>query len=447
MIKIFTIDDNFDLKSCLKFLNEKVPSRDTNIRQKLLHSKKPIQILSRIIIQTDLANGKMSFSIPDLGIGSKEGVISIGMVQSKLDLLHEGEVWGILTLSYHPPSGYNKGYVALVDFDPFQPYTVNLDFYKNARRYFTTEEWIDLLVRTMEYNPNYRDEALNTNFDFSKKMTLLSRLLVYLEPNLNMIELAPKGTGKSYVFNNLSKYNWTVSGGIVTRANLFYNIATKIPGIISNYDFLALDEIETLTFSREEEILGAFKNYLENGKIVVGNYVSRSDCGLMMLGNIQLDRMLKPRHRNFFRGLPLFFQSSAFIDRIHGFIKGWDFFRFNENLKMIGFSLNTEFFSEIMHLLRKDQIFSSIVDYFLVIPKSADTRDTKAVKKLCCAYLKLIFPHVGYPGDISKEDFLKYVLNPSMENRAVIRNQLSELDPEYSPEMPLIRCKAYPGLS
>jgi len=439
MIKSFTHDDVFDRDSCLSFLEDKVPHRGTNIRQKLLHCRVPIQILSRIIVQTDLVKGRMSFSIPDLGIGFKEGVVSLDMAQNRIDHLHEGEVWGILTLLYAPPYSGRAGCVVLVDFKPFQPYSVNLDYYRKAREQFTTLEWIDLLVRAMEFNPDFRDESKGQIFDLKRKIMLLSRLLVFVEPNLNMIELASKGTGKSYVFNNLSKYNWTVSGGIITRAGLFFNIGTKTPGIIHHYDFLCLDESETMKFSHEEEMLGAFKNYLENGKIVVGGYTGRSDCGLMILGNIKLDRRHKPLNPNYFSGLPQFFHSSAFIDRIHGFIEGWEIFRFNENLKVKGFTLNTEYLSEIMHLLRGESIYSAIVDDLLIIPYGADTRDVKAVKKLCAAYMKLLFPHARVASDVPRNEFVEFVLNPALHRRGVIRFQLAEMDLEYGPDMPDIR--------
>jgi len=441
MIKAFSEDDQFDRDACLQFLDEKVPQRGYNIRQKLLRSRAPIQILSRLIVQTDLSNGRMSFSIPDLGIGIKEGVIPLDMAQDKIDHLHEGEVWGILTLLYMPPQQNTAGMVILTDFKPFQPYKVDLDYYQSARKEFQLSEWIDLLVRAMEYNPHYQDSHRNKAFDEKRKMMLVSRLLVYVEPNLNMIELAPKGTGKSYVYNNLSKYNWTVSGGIITRPGLFYNIATKTPGIINNYDFLCLDEIETLQFAREDEILGAFKNYLENGKIAVGGFSGRSECGLMMLGNIPLDQRHKPRHRNFFLGLPSFFHSSAFVDRIHGFIEGWDIFRFNEDLKVNGYTLNIEYFSEILHLLRYKTHYTKIVEDKIYIPPSADTRDTKAVKKLCSGYLKILFPHINSADEISDKDFNDYILHPAISKRQVIRQQLAELDCEFDPAMPELRIR------
>lgn len=293
LIKSFSREGPFDRDACRRFIDEKIPKKGNSIRRKLLHSNGNLQIFSRMIIHTDLLSGKMNFSIPDLGIGIKEGVVSLAMEEGKLRLLHEGEVWGILTLGYVPPEGKEKGYVELRDFKPFEPYLVYLGYFKEARRHFSTEEWIDVLLRSMEVNPGY--QSVQGSFNLNRKLSYISRLLTYVEPNLNIMELAPKGTRKSYIFNNLSKYSWTVSGGIVTRAGIFYNLSTRSPGIIHHYDLLALDEIETLQFSREEDILGAFKNYLENGKIVVGNYQGISDCGLMLLGNIALNRAMQPK--------------------------------------------------------------------------------------------------------------------------------------------------------
>jgi ATP-dependent Lon protease len=438
LIKCFSEFGYFDRAACLEFIEEKIPRKGTNLRRTLLHSHSPLQIFSRLIINTDLQNGKMAFSIPDLGIGVKEGVVSRSMAQYKIERLHEGEVWGILSLRYVPPINGIKGYVELTDFRPFEPYKVDISYYLEARKRFTVHEWIDLLVRSMETNPDYENPSSKAKFTLSKKLTYISRLLTYVEPNLNMIELAPKGTGKSYIFNNLSKFGWTVSGGIVTRAGIFYNLNTKSQGIISYYDFIALDEIETLQFAKEEDILGAFKNYLENGKIVVGNYQNVSDCGLMLLGNIRLDHRLQPKHKNYFTDLPKFFQSSALIDRIHGFIPGWVLFRFTEDLKLKGHGLNSEYFSEIMHLLRYQPVYAEIVKEALNVPKHADTRDTKAVTKLCTAYLKLLYPHINAVNEISPQDFNDFILTPALRHRAIIRNQLSELDSEFSPEMPNI---------
>ena len=439
MVKCFTEDDIFDREACLEFINSKIPTKDSELRRKLLHSRVPLQVFSRLIIHTDLQKGHMAFSIPDLGIGYKEGIVSMDMAKDKIDHLHEGEVWGILKLTYKRPDSRRAGYVELTDFKPFEPYQVNLDYFMEARKKFTIQEWIDLLIRSMEVNPSYTQRSTGATFTLAKKLIMLSRLLVYVEPNLNMIELAPKGTGKSYTFNNLSKYGWTISGGIVSRAGIFYNLGTKTPGILHNYDFLALDEVETIRFADDEDILGAFKNYLENGKIVIGPYKNVSDCGLMLLGNIALDRRLQPKYDDYFQHLPKFFHSSALVDRIHGFIPGWLLFRFTEDLKLRGHALNTEYLSEVLHLLRNQTSYSQLVEKALQIPPNADTRDTRSVLKLCSAYLKLLYPNVSSLDDIPADEFQNYVLTPAIRSRAIIRRQLAVMDQEFVPAMPNIK--------
>jgi ATP-dependent Lon protease len=183
----------------------------------------------------------------------------------------------------------------------------------------------------MEYNPDNKDSQ--TGFSsIDRKLLFLSRLLIFVEPNLNLIELAPKGTGKSYVFGNLSKYTWMFSGGVVSRAKLLYDIGRRTPGIIENYDFVTFDEIETIKFANEDELLGALKNYLESGRFTVANYSGSSEAGLMMLGNISLSPDWRPLSNRYFASLPGFFQSSALMDRIHGFIEGWKLIRLNQGL-------------------------------------------------------------------------------------------------------------------
>ena len=264
---------------------------------------------------------------------------------------------------------------------------------------------------------------------------------MHVEPNINMIELAPKGTGKSYVFGNLSKYGWLVSGGVVSRAKLLYDMQRKTPGLLKLYDFVALDEIETIKFTDENEIQGALKNYLESGTYTVGDYRGVSNSGLILLGNIQLNEYYRPMNNSYFSGLPMIFKSSALLDRFHGFIEGWDLVRITEDIKVRGQTLNVEYFSEILHKLREIGDYTMIVDEMLDIPKNADTRDVKAVIKLTTAYLKLLFPHVKSKEDVSKEDFHKYCLTPAIYKRSVIRKQLSMIDPEYKEQMPIISIK------
>ena len=440
LIKKFT-DDNgeLDTDGLLTFMDKHIPHKKSNIKSRLRTHREEVTILTRFIVENDIRNDVLKFSIPDLGIKTNEGRIP-EYVAKKYKELKDGEIWGVITMAYCPPQGKEKGVVELIKFKPFKPYHVDLEYYKNARKSFSLEEWIDLLIRSMEYNPDYKDPQ--KGFDtITKKLLFLSRLLIFVESNLNIIELAPKGTGKSYIFGNLSKYNWMFSGGIVSRAKLFYDVGRRVSGIIEKYDFITLDEIETIKFSDENELQGALKNYLESGKFTIANYNGVSSAGMMLLGNIQLTSSMTPVHNKYLISLPKFFQSSALLDRFHAFIEGWKLIRVNEDLIVKGYTLNVEYFSEILHTLRNNPKYSFIVGELIDIPKGADKRDINAIIKLSTAYLKLLFPNVENPEDIDKKDFYSFCLKPAIEKRHIVRKQISLIDVEFKEDLPEIKVR------
>lgn len=345
------------------------------------------------------------------------------------------EYWGIIKLIYVPPQDKKKGgHIGMIEFKPFQPYEVDLDYFKDGRKSFDIEEWIDVLISSMEYNPRAFESL-------QQKLIFLRRLLPFVEANLNIIELAPKGTGKSYVFSNLSKNCWLVSGGKVTRAQLFYNVASRQSGIITKYDLVAFDEIETISFGEESELQRALKNYLESGAFTVADYRGQGTAGLVLLGNIPLNNYRRPISEKYFDNLPEFFKSSALLDRFHGFIEGWLLPRIQENFKLNGYALNVEYFSEILHKLRLSSEFPDIMNELIDVPKNADTRDTNAIKKICCAYFKLLFPHVRDVSDVDKSLFESYCLEPAKKMRKIVMEQISLIDQEFSPNIPDIRLK------
>jgi ATP-dependent Lon protease len=422
---------NLDRNGVLKFLEDHIPSKDNDLKNRLRTHREEVTALTRFIVETDLKNDKLLFSIPDLGIKSSEGRIP-DHVAKKNKELKDGELWGVVTLVYQPPADREKGFVELVNYKAFKPYKVDLEYFRAARKEFNITEWIDLLIRSMEYNPDGFESL-------SQKLMFLSRILIFLEPRLNMIELAPKGTGKSYIFGNLSKYGWMISGGKVTRAKLFYDMTKKSMGAITLYDFVTMDEIQTITFSDSAEIQAALKSYLEFGYTTVANVKLVSQAGLIIMGNISLSKDKKPIRLKYFSELPETFKESALLDRFHGFIEGWKLPRISEDLKINGWTLNVEYFSEIMHELRGKPIYSAIVNDLLEVPAKADTRDTTAVKRIATAYLKLLFPNVNDTSEIDKEDFKNYCLIPAIEKRQIIRRQIHLIDEEFSDEMPDIK--------
>lgn len=437
LVKKFTTDDGvLDKKGLLDYLERFIPQKETakKIKGDLVNNKNEYKVLTRVIIDADVKGGIIRFAIPDLEISLGEGIIQKYLAEKYKELLG-GEVWGVFTLAYVPPEEKGRGYITVVDYKPFKPYEVDLDYFREGRKEFSLEEWIDLLIRSMEYNP--------AGFQsLEQKLLFLSRLLVFVEPRLNMIELAPKGTGKSYIFNNLSKYGWCISGGTVTRAKMFYDISKHSFGFIVNYDFVAIDEIQTIKFSDKDELRGALKNYLESGKFTVANVAGSSDAGIILLGNITLDQDLRPINYNYFQELPEFFQESALLDRFHGFVEGWRLPRINEDMKVKGYTLNVEYFSEILHSLRNCLEFPSIVDELIEIPRRADTRDVNAIKRLSSGYLKLLYPHIKSPNDIDREEFKNFCLNLAMEKRRIIRKQIHIIDLEFREEIPDIRVRS-----
>lgn len=426
-------EENVDKEALFAFLNKHIPTKDSDIKSRLMKGE-TIQILARVVVDSDLKSGVFKFSIPDIGVKSNEGRVNEFVMRTSG--IKEGENWGIITMDYVQPEGKEKGYAELVKFKPFKPYSPDFEYYCEARKQFNITEWIDFIIKCMEYNPR------STQFEsYTQKLLFISRLLVFCEPNLNIIELAPKGTGKSYIFNNLSKYGWQISGGKVTRAKLFYDMATNKPGIIPSYEFVSMDEIKTIIFENKEELQGALKGYLENGNFTMGQAKQTSTAGLILLGNIDLDQNRRPINKKYFQELPEVFHDTALLDRFHGMIEGWYLPRITEDLKLEGYSLNVEYFSEILSMQRGMSRYAAVVTDMLDIPKNADTRDTTAIIRLASGYLKILFPHVESMSDISKEDFETYCFKPAYEKRRIVRNQLSIMDMEYSSKMPNIRVR------
>ena len=258
---------------------------------------------------------------------------------------------------------------------------------------------------------------------------MLQRLLPFVEKNLNIIELAPKGTGKSYVFGNISKYGLLVDGGTVSRPKMFYDKARRTTGFIVGHDYVAIDEVKKVQFTNVSEMQSIFQGYMENnGKCTVDGFTVTSDAGIVFLGNIEQNNM--DEYKNMLTELPSLFKESALVDRMHGFIKGWDIPPMKPELKVSGWALNTEYFCSILHLLRDDISYRAIVDNLVQTSDSAYERHVEAVKRLSTAYLKLFFPNVRSAKDVDLHEFERYCLRPAKKMRGIIQKQLEILDPD-----------------
>jgi len=437
-------DENgeYDSEEVLRFVKTYLPRKDEwiAIKDHVVMSGEQVRFLAKISIEISVEKKEIYFALPDYGLTYKDTIIEENVWEGiRKDLLH-GETWGMIEIGYRSPDeadilwtdtdngakgkGANKGKIKLTNFKPFCPYSVDTDYYKDARGEFSTSEWIDVLLGAVDYNANgYSDEET--------KLTMLTRLLPFVEKRLNLIELAPKGTGKSYIFGRVSRYGSLPTDSKISRATLFYHKSKRTEGLVANSDFVVLDEIQTIQFGDVDEMRTVLKAYLESGIIKIDSYERAADAGFILCGNISKETMDDGGFTDMFKELPKSFHESALIDRFHGFIKGWNIPRMNEDLKISGWALNSEYFCSILHELRDDMSYRAIVDELVEVPDKADTRDTEAVKRITTAYLKLLFPNARTAKDIQAMDFKRYCLQRAYRMRDMIKTQLGILDAEY----------------
>lgn len=441
---------NFDSEELNLFVRTYLPRKDDwiAIKNQVVIEHERVRFLAKVSVDIDIKTGDASFALPDFGLSGKDTIIEDAVWQKcKNDLIRGRETWGMVEIGYRPPDDYEMEYsknkangkIKLTNFKAFCPYTIDVEYFKDARSAFTTAEWIDILLGAVDYN------ASGYLGDEEKKLTMLTRLLPFIEKRLNLIELAPKGTGKSYLFGRVSRFGWLSSGGVMSRAKMFYDQNKRAEGLVAGNDFIALDEVQTISFTNVDEMRAALKGYLESGIFTVGNYEGTADAGVILCGNIKKETMDEDGFGNMFEELPSVFHESALIERFHGFIKGWNIPRMNDDLKVSGWALNSEYFCSIMHELRDDMSYRAIVDELIIVPEASDTRDTEAVKRIATAYLKLLFPHVRSANDITSREFKRYCLDRARKMRDTIKYQLGILDIEYQgKDMPVFSVRPDP---
>jgi ATP-dependent Lon protease len=390
--------------------------KDALIRQE------PVKLLDDYSVSVNLKTGQRQLRIPFLDIN--DAFIDAFIVEKNALLLTSG-VWGVGDLSYMPPDGENrkKGEVWMQGFKPFQVGAIDIDYYVECRREFTLEEWRDLLISSMGFNPLIYTER--------QKMLLITRMLPFIEPRINLVELAPKGTGKSFVYDNLSRYARVLSGGKVSPAALFHNLATNSPGLVTRYDVVVFDEVQSIAGDSAGELIAGLKVYLESGKFSRGKTEASAESGFVMLGNISLNADHRPMFEleSLFKEIPNFLQETAFIDRIHGIIAGWEMPRVSKETPSHSLGFKGDFFSEIMHRMRGDVQYADFVKVNMRLEGCNDLRDRKAITRLATAYLKFLFPDLRP----SAEEFRIYCVEPAVELRQRVRDELHKLDVEYAP--------------
>jgi ATP-dependent Lon protease len=411
---------NSSREKIAQFVGKHVPdkSEKETIKNKLFEQIE-VKFLDNLAVYVNLAKGDRYLHIPFLD--EHTGYISPHIIQENEMLLSSG-LWGLGSFFYIPPSGGNeRGQVWLHEFHPFQLANIDIGYFTDSRSKFSTNEWIDLIVSSMGFNHKIYNER--------QKILLISRLIPLVEPRYNLVELAPKGTGKSFVYENMSRYV-AVRAGSITPAVLFFNDARKTPGLITRYDCVVIDEAQKVKGDSSGELTALLKSYLEAGRFGRGSADSiAAEAGIVILANIELDHNKRPIHEDIglFKIFPNFLRETAFIDRFSGLLPGWYLPRISKQTPSQSLGLKGDIFGEIMHSLRFDISFGNYIKSNTELLNCDDMRDSRGIEAGATGLLKLLFPDK----QPSEPDFYKYCVNPALEMRQRVRDELTKLDREY----------------
>ena len=378
------------------------------------------RIIDKVTVVLNEKNDEYQATFANLGL---TGVpIGTDYVRKNPKLLSGNGVWCIITLGYI--SGENiKVRWEIQTMKPIQISNIDLQEYIDQRKNFTTEEWIDFLMHTVGLNP----EVMNRR----EKFITLARLLPHVENNFNFMELGPKGTGKSHVFQELSPYGVLVSGGDVTSARLFVKIQgnREILGLVGYWDVVAWDEFEQQKGRNVDAVLiDTMQNYLANKSFNRGKGTHEASASMSFVGNTKhtVPYMLKNSH--LFESIPTAFIKGAFLDRMHLYNPGWEIRILKKDSFSKGYGLITDYIAAVLHALRNDDRTALLKDY-AKFDGSLSERDHLAIRKTFSGMMKLIYPD----GNMTEEE-AKELIDFAAEGRKRVKDQLYIIDSTFCAE-------------
>lgn len=298
---------------------------------------------------------------------------------------------------------------------PIQMPNLDLDEIKEARAGFTKDEWISLLLRSAGYEPDELTEK--------QKLHYLLRFVPFIQKNYNLVELGPRGTGKSHVYSELSPYSILMSSGTTTVSNMFYNMSTRRVGLVGNWDCIAFDEVAGIT-QATGDMVQIMKNYMANGSFARGTDSINSDASIAFEGNTFRSVSDMMRTTNLFEPFPdAFNNDSAFFDRIHAYLPGWETPKLRSALFTRRYGLISDCLSEFCHAMRRYDFTNSFSEYFS-LNRDFNTRDTIAVGRTFSGLAKLIFPTERMTKEETRE-----LLEYAIECRRRVKEQLRKMTP------------------
>lgn len=376
-----------------------------------LRQKGSYSVIDRMTVTLDVKKDTYLAEFSNLGL--KDIPISEDY-PSQYDRLLCGGIWCMVSLDYEfIEEDKRANPIKIRNLKPIQMPHIDIDDLKENRQYFTKEEWIDILLRSIGMEPDELNER--------EKSLLLLRMVPLVENNFNLCELGPRSTGKSHLYKEISPNSILVSGGQTTVANLFYNMARKQVGLVGLWDCVAFDEVAGITF-KDKDGIQIMKDYMASGSFARGKEEKAASASMVFVGNINqsVDVLLKTSSL-FDPFPPQMGLDTAFLDRIHCYLPGWEVPKFRPNHFTDDYGFITDYLAEVLRELRKNSQGDALDKYF-ILGKNLNQRDTIAVRKMVSGLIKLIYPD----GKYSKEN-LEEILRLSLEMRRRVKEQLKKL--------------------
>ncbi|MHC1740633.1 MAG: BREX system Lon protease-like protein BrxL [Anaerolineaceae bacterium] len=393
-----------------------VHRNEAGLVKSLIREQGRHQVIDKVSVSLNEKADVYEAEFSNLGI--KKVLVDTDTVKRNPKILVSG-IWCIADLEYRYSEDQTVCPWLMNKLKPIQLSSFDSEKYIETRKQFTLDEWIDLLIQSIGFNPE--------QFGKRSKLIQLTRLIPYCERNYNLIELGPKGTGKSHIYSEFSPHGILISGGEVSVPKLFVNNSTGRIGLVGYWDLVGFDEFAGKKKKADKALVDIMKNYMANKSFSRGIETLGAEASLAFVGNTQhtLPYMLK--HSNLFDELPEQYYDSAFLDRLHFYIPGWEVDIIRGEMFSNGYGFVVDYLAEILRAYR-DQDFSQKYSTYFTLVSDISTRDRDGINKTFSGLYKILFPH-----DEATKEEVEMILRFAIEGRKRIKDQLMRIDNTYSP--------------
>jgi ATP-dependent Lon protease len=376
----------------------------------MVREKSNHKIIDKVSVRLNETKDRYECTFTNLGL--KNVPISSNIIKKHKKLL-SGGVWCIIKIGYLYDENEDMPWL-LQEVKPIQISNIDMDDILKIREEFTKEQWVDFLIQSIGLEPS--------EFNFRSKLIQLTRLIPHCENNYNFIELGPKGTGKSHIFSELSPHGILISGGEVTQAKLFINNSNNQIGLVGYWDVVAFDEFAGSQKTSDRNLVDIMKNYMANKSFSRGKDVFGATASFAFVGNTEHSVPYMLKNTNLFDALPKAYYDTAFLDRIHMYLPGWEVAKLRNEMFTSGYGFIVDFLAEMLKQLRKDDYSPKMKD-LVKLDSSLTTRDRDGITKTFSGLMKIIYPHGKYTHDEAIE-----IVNYSLEGRKRVKDQLIKMD-------------------